>query len=239
MYMSIAIISDIHSNLEALQTTFEYIDQQNINRVFCLGDIVGYGADPNECIELVHDRCATVLMGNHDFAAANLLNLDYFNDFARTAAYWTSMALSDDNKNYLRNLPSIHQNDKWLMVHASPTTPSQWHYVLSHQEALIEMQAFSQSLCFIGHSHVPVIFSRENVTRNAVLRLNDNDQYIVNVGSVGQPRDGDPRLCFVVYDEEEHEMKFVRLEYDVQKTYDKIIQAGLPYFLAERLLRGY
>lgn len=237
--MSIAIISDIHSNLEALQTAFEYIDQKEIKTVYCLGDIVGYGPNPNECVDLVRERCDVVLMGNHDYAAIGLANIEYFNEYAKTSTYWTIENLTAENKGYLSNLPFSHQNDDQIFVHSSPSNPSHWYYVLSIQDAQIEMQSFDQKVCLIGHSHVPVIFTEKNFYRQTPFQLEPNEKYIVNVGSVGQPRDGNAHLCFSILDEEKNSIEFIRLNYDLQKTYSKIIKTGLPMFLAERLLKGY
>lgn len=237
--MKMAILSDIHANLEALETAVNYLDKHKIESAYCLGDVVGYGPSPNECVELVRDRCDMVLMGNHDYAAIGLANIDYFNDYAKMSTYWTINHLTDENKAYLKSLPFSHQNDELVMVHSSPTNPSHWYYVLSQQDAKIEMEAFNQHVCFIGHSHVPVIFDKKTMIRKPKFKLEQNGRFIVNVGSVGQPRDGNPKLCLTIYDDEKNTIDYVRLEYDVKKTYKKIVEAGLPIFLAERLLKGY
>ncbi len=236
--MKIGIISDIHSNLEALQTVLNFLSGE-VDQIYCLGDVVGYGPNPNECVDLIRDHCVKVLMGNHDYAAIGKANIEYFNDFARMATYWTRKQLTDDSKTYLQGLPFTHQTDQFVMVHASPTNPAHWYYVLSDEEARIEMQAFSQPLCFIGHSHVPVVYSNSEIIKQAEVSFEQNKKYIVNVGSVGQPRDRDPRSCVVIYDTEAHHIRYHRLEYDVHTTYKRIIEAGLPNFLAERLLIGY
>lgn len=237
--MPIAIISDIHGNLEALEKVFKYIDAQKIEKVYCLGDVVGYGPNPNECVEMVRQRCEIVLMGNHDYAAIGKANIDYFNQYAREAVLWTREMLSDENHEYLQSLPFTHQNDDLLMVHASPTNPKHWYYVLSQHEAQIEMHAFSQPLCFIGHSHVPVIYNMKDIFKKESFNFEQSQKYIVNVGSVGQPRDGDHRSCFAIYDQDENSINYVRLDYNKEKTYKKIIKAKLPLFLADRLLKGY
>ncbi len=237
--MPIAVISDIHGNLEALSEVVSYLEKKQISDIYCLGDTVGYGPNPNECVELVRKKAQIVLMGNHDYAAIGKANIEYFNEYARMATYWTINTLKEENKQYLKSLPFSHQNDQFLMVHASPTNPAHWYYVLSAQEAQIEMQAFNQQLCFIGHSHVPVIYSSGRAVKSRTYQFEPNQKYIVNVGSVGQPRDGDPRACFVIYDPDEQKLEYVRLDYERQKTHSKIIKAGLPAFLAERLLKGY
>jgi len=237
--MAIAIISDIHANLEALREVFNYIDGHNVEKVYCLGDIVGYGPNPNECIELIRDRCEAVIMGNHDYAAIGLANIEYFNEYAKMSTYWTIENISEDNLKYLRGLPFSHQTESLIFVHSSPSKPSSWYYVLSVQDARTEMQSFEEHICLIGHSHVPVVFSGQNFNRETTQKLQSNRKYIINVGSVGQPRDGNPNTCFTVLDEEKNIVEFVRLEYDIDATYEKIVKAGLPLFLAERLLKGY
>lgn len=237
--MAIAIISDIHSNLEALQAALDYIDNKNIESIYCLGDIVGYGPNPNECIELIRERCRVVLMGNHDYAAVGLANIEYFNEYAKMSTYWTIERLTEENRSYLSNLPFSHQTNDSFFVHSSPSNPSFWYYVLSVQDAQMEMQAFDQRICFIGHSHVPVVFTDRNLYREMSFIFEPNEKYIVNVGSIGQPRDGNSNLCFAVMDEQKNTVEFIRLTYDLQKTYSKIIKAGLPLFLAERILKGY
>jgi predicted phosphodiesterase len=238
--MAIAIISDIHGNLEALKAVFNYIDQNNIQSVYCLGDIVGYGPNPNECVELVAERCEYVVIGNHDHAALGLTSTEYFNDFAKISTHWTTNNLSEENKNYLHALDFTLSTEKFLAVHATPSAPSMWHYILSEADAQHEFKFFDERICFIGHSHFPIIFNdRAGFTRAPRVRLEPGDKFIVNVGSVGQPRDGNPKTCFCVYSQEEDIIEFVRLEYEMEKTREKIIRAGLPVFLADRLKKGY
>lgn len=237
--MSIAIISDIHANLEALEAVLKSIKQYDVESIYCLGDVVGYGPNPNECVDLVRENCTSVLIGNHDHAAIGKTDIEYFNQYAKAAAYWTREHLSDDNKAYLAKLPFSHQNDDMIMVHASPTNPEHWYYILNPYDAQVEMQSFNQRLCFIGHSHVPIIYSENDTIKSSFLRFEEEQKYIVNVGSVGQPRDGNHKSCYALYHPDSHSMDFIRLEYELQKTYSKIIKAGLPPFLAERLLKGY
>ena len=237
--MKAAIISDIHANLEALKAVLKSIEQYDVDAVYCLGDTVGYGPNPNECIELVREKCLYVLLGNHDHAAIDKTKLEYFNPYARAAVFWTREHLTPKNKEYLASLPYTHQNDEMLMVHASPSNPAHWYYIQKPYEAQIEMQSFSQSLCFIGHSHMPVIFSESDVFRGPFYNFEAGKKYIVNVGSVGQPRDGNHKACYALYDLRAKSLSYIRLEYEVQQTYSKILKAGLPPFLAERLLKGY
>jgi putative phosphoesterase len=237
--MKIAIVSDIHGNLEALNRVLEYIRENDIEEIYCLGDVVGYGPNPNECVELIRENCKAVLMGNHDYAAIGLANIEYFNEYAKISTYWTQDILSDENLEYLKSLPFTYTHDKFHLVHASPKNPSNWDYVLSVNDAKQQLKEFEGNICFIGHSHVPVIFSNSDYYRKKNFLFTDDQKYLVNVGSTGQPRDGDPRTCFVIYDDEQNSVEYVRLDYDIQKSYNKIINAGLPVFLAERLLKGY
>ena len=237
--MKIAILSDIHGNLEALTEALEYIKRCDVDKIYCLGDIVGYGANPNECVAIIRENCKRVLMGNHDYAAIGLADISYFNEYAKLATLWTRNKLTKRNKDYLDTLPFSHQNDMLIMVHASPTNPVHWYYINSQADALIEMQAFSQRLCFVGHSHVPLVFSESGVIQEKKIKFDKDKKYIINVGSIGQPRDGDNRSSFVIYDTKTDEIEFIRLAYDIHKTFEKIKKAGLPHFLAERLIKGY
>ena len=237
--MTIAIISDIHGNLEALEKVIQYISENDIDELICLGDIVGYGPNPNECVDLVRKNAKHSIMGNHDYAAIGLADISYFNDYAKISTYWTREKMTEENFNYIKDLPFEVNNEKYTAVHASPVNPSLWQYILSESEAKKQFKAFDQNLCFIGHSHVPITFWNNHYTRDDYIKLEQDYQYIVNVGSVGQPRDGDPRSCFVIYDMQENSVRYVRLDYEIQKTYNKITTAGLPIFLAERLLKGY
>ncbi len=237
--MSIAIISDIHANQEALQVVLESIRDRQIEQIYCLGDIVGYGPNPNECVEMIRESCTKVLAGNHDFAAIGKNDIAYFNKHAKAAALWTRKKLKNAHKKYLATLKFTHQNDDMLMVHASPTNPEHWYYVLTPGDASVEMQAFNQPVCFVGHSHIPVIFTVKKEIKENVFKLDTEQKYIINVGSVGQPRDGNPDSCYCIYDPETLKVEYVRVAYDIEKTYSKIISAGLPVFLADRLLKGY
>lgn len=237
--MAIGIISDVHGNLEALTKALEYFKENRIEKIICLGDIVGYGPNPEECVQLVKENCFAVLMGNHDYAAIGLANIEYFNEYAKMATFWTQEKISETSKDYLKTLPFTYEEEELLFVHASPKNPSNWDYVLSEDDANRQFKHFNAKICFIGHSHVPIIFSESNYFRKKEFLFTKNEKYIVNIGSMGQPRDGDPRCCFVVYNEDLNKIEYVRLDYEIQKTYDKITKAGLPLFLAERLLKGF
>ena len=237
--MAIAILSDIHGNLEALTAIFSYLEKKKINEIYCLGDIVGYGPNPNECVELIAEKCTNAIIGNHDHAALGLTSIEYFNEFAKVSTRWTTNQLSNRSKDYLLSLDFKFATEYFLLVHSSPSDPKSWNYVLTENDAKQEFKHFEQPICFIGHSHFPVVFSKKGYTRKSKVRLDDSNKYIVNVGSTGQPRDGDSRACFCLYDREHRKIEYVRIEYDIKTTRDKIVEAGLPMFLADRLKKGF
>ena len=229
--LKIAIISDIHGNLEALNAAFESAQKRGAGRVFCLGDVVGYGANPAECLDLIKSRAEVILMGNHDAAVAGREELDYFNDFARTAVTWTQGVLTSQQKDYLASLPMMVKDGNLHLVHASPQNPETWNYIFSAYDTQGQFDAVEGNICFVGHSHVPGEYFEHTAERRG--------RRIINVGSVGQPRDRDPRLCYVIYDSETDVVQFIREEYDVETAAGKIRRAGLPEFLADRLFWGW
>jgi predicted phosphodiesterase len=237
--MRVAILSDIHGNLEALHVVMSFIEENDIDDIYCLGDIVGYGPNPNECVELISEKCSKVVIGNHDHAALGLTSTEYFNDFAKISTYWTSINLTSDNKEYLLSLDFTQNSENYLLVHSTPSEPVMWHYIISEMDAKHEFRQFKQKICFIGHSHFPIIFYKSGYSREQRVNLDQSNKYIVNVGSVGQPRDGNPKTCFCVYNTEIEEIEYIRLDYEIDKTREKIVRAGLPVFLADRLLKGF
>lgn len=232
--MRIAIISDIHSNLEALTKAFEIIGKKDVREIICLGDIVGYGANPNECISLIRSKARRTLLGNHDEAVFQTVMAYNFNQHARSAVLWTSRQLTSESISFLQSLPVTLEHNDAFFTHASPRIPNEWNYILTAEDAEANMPHFSQNICFIGHSHVPAIFCEGKQTS----QLERGKKHIVNVGSVGQPRDLDPRLSFGIFDTEAFTYENVRIDYDVEKASEKILQAGLPRSLADRLLVG-
>ncbi len=242
-----AVISDIHSNLEALQAVLEDIGRRACDRIVCLGDIVGYGAEPGACLAEIRKCADRVVAGNHDWGAVGKVDLSYFNRSARTAAQWTGGRLSDSERIYLAQLPlKLTDGDgrgaAW--VHASPAFPEQWRYILSSDEAEYQFERMSGPICFVGHSHQPVFWQyhrggRCSIVAREYLQMENGQIYIVNVGSVGQPRDGDPRAAYAVFDDERREVVIHRVEYDIASAQKKILAAGLPPQLAERLAWGH
>ncbi len=238
--MRIGIISDIHSNLEAFTAILEYARGENIDEYVCLGDIVGYGANPNECIDLMRNLTDKVVAGNHDFGVAKMTNISYFNEAAQTAIMWTRKRIDNDKVEYIKTLPLVCEYQSLFFVHSSPSQPDSWNYILTMNDALKEFELFDNKICFIGHSHQPTVFTinSENEIGCSIsdfLTVDNKKRYIINAGSIGQPRDGNPKSAFLVYDTEKRSITFLRIAYDIEKAQKKIRDAGLPAFLAERL----
>jgi len=232
--MRIAIISDIHGNLEGLETALTIIRNRGVDATVCLGDIVGYGANPNECVENIRAATPHLLLGNHDEASVFAEKSEYFNPYARIAVEWTHDELTEPNREFLRGLPYTLVLENILFVHSSPFDPPEWHYIITQADAEENFPYFNQELCFVGHSHVPNVFCTDGRTET----LEHGKRFIVNVGSVGQPRDGDPRLSFGIVDTTAWTYENVRAEYNVDLASTKIKKAGLPKALADRLRLG-
>ncbi len=238
-----AIVSDIHSNLEALEAVLADLERERPEALVCLGDFVGYGASPNECIERLRPRLATAIAGNHDWAACGRMRLGSFSGDAAQAARWTTAQLTPEHRDYLLGLPLTARWQGALLVHASPAFPERWAYVLSPADAAEELSAFDERLAFIGHSHYPGAFEQDergaiHYSREPEIRLKPGRRYLVNVPSVGQPRDGDPRAGYQLVDEGAGLLRQVRIAYDVGGAMRRIHEAGLPRFLSERLMAG-
>ena len=229
-----AIISDIHSNLPALEAVFAHVDSLHVDAVHCLGDIVGYGPFPNECTDIIRERCTHVIKGNHDSGLIGETTLEDFNRYGQEAIRWTEKVIGHENLEYLQQLPFSVIENNFTLVHASPVHPEQWSYVMNRQQAEECFHAFRTDLCFIGHTHVPVIVGEDG----AVGSFRKGTRYLINVGSVGQPRDGDPRSAFGMLDTEIPAYETIRVPYEVEKTMAAIRNAGLPAFLGHRLIQG-
>jgi len=232
--MRLAVISDIHSNLAALQAVLRRITEIRATSTVCLGDIVGYGPHPNECAQLVRDHCSAIVKGNHDSGVIEETPLDHFNPFGRTAIEWTMEQLTPENKDFLRSLPLVRTHAGVTLVHASPVRPSEWTYVVSMNDAMDCFTAFETSACFIGHTHVPMLVSDDFAVDHYVA----GRRHVINVGSVGQPRDNNPRSAFGLLDTDAGTYTVHRVAYDTRETVKAIRQAGLPAFLGKRLRRG-
>jgi len=236
--MKYAIISDVHGNLEALQKAINSIESEKPDKIICLGDLVGYGANPNECVDMVKELTNNVVVGNHDYAAIGKLNLNYFNVFARASAIWTKKELTNNNYKYLTELPLTIEDNDCLFVHGSPSEPEEWRYIISENDTISEYKHFNHKLCFVGHSHIPGIYSNIRGSLNSPSKLKNDEKCIVNVGSIGQPRDGDMRLAYVNYDSQKNTIEIVRENYDVKRAAQKIFDTELPETLGYRLFQG-
>lgn len=236
------IISDIHANLAALEAVLD--DAPAFDEVWCLGDLVGYGPRPNECIERVRSLPHISLAGNHDWAALGKLDLGNFNSLARAANRWTQTELTSTSREYLSGLPTYLEHDDFCLAHASPREPV-WEYILDANVACANFQHFSASLCLVGHTHVPVVFELEDERRCKArlpplpepLRLGPR-RAILNPGGVGQPRDGDPRASYAMVDMDDMTWEFRRVAYPVELTQDRMRVEGLPRRLIQRLEIG-
>ncbi len=238
-----AIIADIHGNLEALIAVKQELLKEEVTRIAFLGDVVGYGANPNECVELLSEFGAVTVAGNHDWAAVGLTSSAYFNPVARHAVVWTSEILTEDHRRWIEGLPLVGHEAEFTYVHGTPFEPEAWHYIFSLHDALESFQAFSEKICFVGHSHAPVAVKEQGGRVRAVdvraLKIEDDGRYIINVGSVGQPRDGNPMAAYGIFDCEENLFFLRRVPYDVEGAQRKILDAGLPRELAHRLGQGW
>ena len=237
-----AVLSDIHGNLEALEAVLAEVDRIGVDSVCSLGDIVGYGPSPAACVEIVRRRAAVSLTGNHDAAVAGLTSLDDFNDFARSAVEWTAAHLDDGQIAYLGMLPYTHRARGLLLVHASPIEPERWHYIHGMADIDEHFAAFEERLCFVGHSHRPGVYAigadRSVARRGECASLRPGFRYLVNAGSVGQPRDRDPRASYVIYDAASERVEVRRVAYPIEKTQERMRAAGIPVFLIDRLGAG-
>ncbi len=240
--MRYAVLSDVHSNLEALEAVLHDVGIRKIEDILFLGDAVGYGPNPNECIELLVKNCKILLAGNHDWGVIGQTDITYFNEYARAAIEWTRDVLTEKNLKTLKSFPitEVIEKGDMLLVHSTPKEPQEWHYLLTLWDAEINFHYFSKKFCFLGHSHYPFIIERlpsgELVTYKERAHKGQTGRYIMNVGSVGQPRDGDPRAGYAIVDDEK--MEIIRVSYDIEAAQKKMSKAGLPALLIERLSKG-
>jgi predicted phosphodiesterase len=238
------VISDIHGNLHALEAVLEAVVREAPDEIWCLGDLVGYGPRPNECCRLVSSRADVCLVGNHDLGVLGRLHLDEFSDDAAASARWTASVLDADARGLLESLGSSAARMGVGLYHGSPRDPV-WEYVLSAEVAAESLLAAPESVVLVGHSHVALAFSLERETlagdvapAGTELDLGAAERWLLNPGSVGQPRDGDARAAYVVLDLDARWGVFRRVEYDVERTQEEIRAAGLPETLAARLEHG-
>lgn len=244
----VAAISDIHANLPALEAVLEAIDAAEVDEIWCLGDVVGYGAEPNECAELVQERCALCLVGNHDLAVLGALDVAAFSEAAAAAVAWTRANVSEKTLAMLRDLDPAGEREGVALFHASPRDPI-WEYVLSAEQADACFDVQPARIALIGHSHVSLFFVRPTAdeesgeirgaqSNEGTLLDLDAGCWLLNPGSVGQPRDGDPRAAWLELDTSEQTACFHRVSYDIERAASSISSAGLPRRLADRLHVG-
>lgn len=242
--MRLAIISDIHSNIEALTEVLRAADQHKVDRIVSLGDVVGYGASPNECCELVRSVTEVTLLGNHDAAVAGRMDYSFYYDAARHALDWSANVLTDENIDWLKSLPYTYRIGEVGFSHGSPIDPKAYEYIFALEQAreLMPHVADLPEVTFIGHSHLCKAFAIGNGEVNDVVAqkfgVRRGYKYIISVGSVGQPRDYDNRACFVVHDTDARTVEYVRVEYDIETSAQKIFDADLALNFGKRLFLG-
>lgn len=239
--MRFAIFSDIHGNLEALEAMLADANENRCTNLVCLGDVVGYNANPHECVERVRGMDCPIVKGNHDEQASLSKSSRDFNELAEHAISWTRDHLTDEDKEWLRELCLQQPVGDFTIVHATLDAPGQWGYVFNTLDAAASFTYQQTAVCFFGHTHVPMAFVRDEGIRRVKiehLRIDPAKKYFINVGSVGQPRDGDWRAAYCIYDVDANDVEQRRVPYDVETAQEKIIKAGLPPLLAKRLAIG-
>ena len=239
--MRYAVFSDIHGNLDALKAVLSALDRQQIDAYACLGDIVGYGPQPAECLYEINKYDCILVAGNHDFAVADRINISSFNVLAREAILWTRSKLSESEVAFLSNLPLVERLDGLDLVHGTLYAPELFDYLQTSYDAYLSMGRMKSPVCFVGHSHVPITFIQGEIIRYCLdpeIRVEPDKKAIVNVGSVGQPRDRDPRACYAIYDTDKQVVSIQRARYDIDSVIAKVKDAGLPAALGERLRLG-
>jgi diadenosine tetraphosphatase ApaH/serine/threonine PP2A family protein phosphatase len=237
-----AVLSDIHSNLEALSVALSMIEPTD--GILCLGDTVGYGPNPNECVEIIRERATAVVLGNHDVAAIDNFGLAYFNPAAREAMTWTQTVLTKENSDWLNSLGYEFRMPEFLLVHGAPV--NYFEYILDKPAAARAFAATDAPLIFIGHTHIAEYYAlrpdgsidHKHLQQGGAFSLDEGSRYIVNVGSIGQPRDLNPRASFAFYEPATRTITINRFEYPIERVQEKITEVNLPQALARRLLMG-
>jgi predicted phosphodiesterase len=239
--MRFAVFGDIHANLEALEAVLADAEAHQCTHYVCLGDVVGYNANPHECVEIIRKLECPVVKGNHDEQASIESGMENFNPLAEEAINWTRENLTEEDKKWLRDLRLVRQVRDFTIVHATLDTPHKWGYVFNQLDAAASFNYQHASICFYGHTHAPRAYIRDGTVKGIPLdklRIEPNKKYFINVGSVGQPRDGDWHAAYCIFSVEEQTVQLRRIEYDIHTAQDKIVAAGLPQRLADRLALG-
>jgi diadenosine tetraphosphatase ApaH/serine/threonine PP2A family protein phosphatase len=246
--MRAAVLSDVHANLPALESVLEAVDRAEFEEIWCLGDILGYGAEPDACADLVRERCDTCLVGNHDLAVLGALDIATFSEAAAAAVAWTRDNVAERTLEFVRDLEPSGEHCGIELFHASPRDPI-WEYVLSSEQAEACLDAQRRPAALVGHSHVALFFTRPagdgrrevrgaQAGEGTLLSIGEGE-WLINPGSVGQPRDGDPRAAWLELDSDRGKARFHRVAYDIERAAAGVIEAGLPRRLAERLEVGF
>ena len=240
--MKYVIFADVHSNLEAFNAAVKTFPAGDDIRLVFAGDIVGYGANPNECMELLLSLKTENVLGNHDAAVIDKTDVTYFNEYAASAVLWTKEHITQENKDYLEAVPFVHEEELFSVCHGTLHNPESFIYMTTGADAMHTFEILKRKICFVAHSHIPTTFTlREGSVYQSSkekIILKKGEKYIINVGSIGQPRDNDNRACYCTYDPDKNEIEFHRVEYDIRTAREKIIKGGLPPILGDRLLVG-
>ncbi|MDP6408002.1 MAG: metallophosphoesterase family protein [Planctomycetota bacterium] len=244
--MKYGILGDVHANLSALRAVLERFDREGVEHIISVGDVVGYGAAPAECVALLRERGATVVKGNHDAASTGELEVLYFNPYARAAVAWTRANLGGDEIDWLKALPLVAELEHCCVGHGTFHRPELFDYILSSTDGDPSLDTMERAVCFVGHTHVPLALLRlhEDPLRTSThfdheeIDVGQAHRTLINVGSVGQPRDDDPRAAYALFDSELGRVWIQRAAYDIEREAARIRAAGLPEVLADRLSLG-
>jgi diadenosine tetraphosphatase ApaH/serine/threonine PP2A family protein phosphatase len=235
------IFGDVHGNFDALEAVIAYLDRQGCDVLLCTGDVVGYGAEPSRCLEAIRRRCVVCLAGNHDHAACGKLDTEYFNIFARQVANWTRDHLSEEERQWMAGLPFVCHFEEFTIAHGSAHSPEVFNYITTVFDAELSFECLDKPLLFYGHTHIPLAFFNTvpmTYSMEEEVKVSPEGKTLINVGSVGQPRDENPRASCALYDHAQQTVSLHRVPYDVRSAAHKIIAAGLPEALALRLELG-
>ena len=245
--MKIAIISDIHSNLEAFTNFINIVKETGIEEIYSCGDIVGYGPNPEECVNLFIENHIVGVKGNHDAGVVDESVLFGFNTYARSAIVFTKRILSKSSESFLKDLPFFIEKEQFTIFHGFPSIRAPFRYILTEDDAMEAFMNVKTQIAFYGHTHKPCICVLSKNNKFEVIypeektkyEIKDGFKYLVNVGSIGQPRDGNPKSIFAIYDDQSKELEFIRYAYNIEEVYKKIIERNLPAYLGERLFLGF
>jgi diadenosine tetraphosphatase ApaH/serine/threonine PP2A family protein phosphatase len=240
-FMKIAILGDIHSNIDALEAVLQDAQQQKVEKYCCVGDVVGYNACPRECLDRVRGLNAVIVRGNHDHYCSYNESLSDFHPLAAEVVDWTRNVLTAEERRFLHDLPLVQMVESFTVVHSTLDNPDMWGYVFDKLEAESNFAYQATSVCFYGHTHVPLVFEKSETVRSELfehIRISLGKKYFINVGSIGQPRDGDPRAAYAVFNTLRNTIELRRISYDIEAAQKRNMDAGLPERLAARLAVG-